>query len=173
MGFDVELLINTIIKLVFFLPIMGLVGWWLASAWLVERSLHFEEFLVGAGLWLIAFLAGVNSILHGGWGSMTILALVYGALLMLAVWEYVYWRRKELQHLQSEVARYQHAIEVDPTATGAYSLLGETHLKLRQFEEAEAALGKALELDPESRADRRMLERARRREGGPRKWWAD
>jgi tetratricopeptide (TPR) repeat protein len=155
------------------MPIMGVVAWWLFSAWFTDKSLHFEEFVVGAGLWLIAFSFGVNSILHGGWGSMTVVGVVYAALLGLAVWEYLYWRRRELQHLQRELVRYQRAIEHDPTATAAYSLLGETHLKLRQYEDAEAALEKALALDPESRKDRSLLRRAQAKEGGPPKWWAD
>ena len=170
-GLDTSLLVDTLIKLAIFLPIMGLVGWWLCSAWLVEKTLHIEEFAVGVGLWAIGFGVGVGSIIHGGWSSMTVVALVFVVLLALAVWEYDHWRRVEMKHLYSEVARYRRAIERDPTAVAAYSLLGETHLKLYQFEEAEEALGKAVEMDPEAKRERRLLEKARRREGGPPKWW--
>ncbi len=68
-------------------------------------------------------------------------------------------------------ARYQRAIERDPTAIAAYSLLGETYLKLRMFDEAEAALEQAVQMDPESKSDRSLLRRARMKEGGPAKWW--
>ncbi len=173
MGLNANLLAETILKLVVFMPVMGVVAWWLFSAWFVEKALHFEEFAVGAGLWVIAFLVGVSSILRGGWGSFTVLGFVYLALLALAAWEYVYWRRKEMEHLRREVARYQRALETDPTAVAAYSLLGQTYLKLRQFEAAEAALEKAVEMDPEGRAERSLLRRARAREGVPRRWWAD
>ena len=171
MGLDLTLLAETILKLVIFLPIMGLIGWWLFSAWFVDRALTAEEFVGGSVLLFLAFMFGVKTILLGGWGSLGIVALVYLALLTLAVWEYVHWRRVELRHLHAEIARYRRALELDPTAIGAYSLLGATHLKLSQFEEAAEALEKAVELDPESKQDRRLLERARRREGGPARWW--
>ena len=171
MGLDLTLLAETILKLVIFLPIMGLIGWWLFSAWFVDRALTAEEFVGGSVLLFLAFMFGVKTILLGGWGFFGILALVYLALLTLAIGEYVQWRRVELKHLHDELARYQRAIALDPTAIGAYSLLGATHLKLSQFEEAAAVLEKAVELDPESKQDRRLLERARRREGGPARWW--
>ena len=173
MGLDLTLLAETVLKLAIFLPMMGMIGWWLFSAWFVDRALHTDEFVVGSMLLFIAFMFGVTSIMHGGWGVFGVLAIVYVALLTLAVWEYVHWRRVELQHLHSEVIRYQRAIELDPKATGAYSLLGATYLKLYRYDEAIAMLEKALELDPESKEDRRLLARARRGEGGPERWWRE
>ena len=171
MGFDVGKLVETVAKLAIFLPVMGLVIWWLVNAWWVERALHLEEFAVGVILWSIAFSFGVRTIIEGGWGSLTIIGLVYLALLSLAVWEYLFWRHAELKHLESEVTRYQRAIDKDPTAVAAYSMLGETFLKLRQYKEAEEALEQAIKMDPESKKERRLLERAQRQDGGPSKWW--
>lgn len=171
MDFNVSLLVETVIKLIIFMPIMGLVGWWLFWAWFSDKEITAEEFGVGAVLWAVAFCIGARSIMLGGWSSFTVLGFVYLGLLTVAVSQYLHWRRVELQHLQSEVTRYQRAIEKDSTAIAAYSLLGQTYLKLRRFDEAEAALQRALEMDPESKDDRRFLEKARRREGGPPKWW--
>jgi tetratricopeptide (TPR) repeat protein len=170
-NFDLGFVFDTIIKLVIFLPPMVLVAWWLFSDWLLEKALRIEEFGVGLALWTIAFCFGLKSILAGGWSSTTIVGLVYLALLVLAVWEYLHWRKVELKHLESEVSRYQRAIAKDPTAIAAYSLLGETYLKLRLYEEAEAALEQAVQMDPESKSERRLLAKARAKEGGPTKWW--
>jgi len=164
-------MVEVAIKLAIFMPIITLIGFWLVTAWFVERTLVLEEFVVGMGLLFGAFAIGVKSIQSGTWGFLGVLGAVYVALLALAAWEYIYWRRAEMQHLKSEVARYQHAIDLDPKAIGAYSLLGQTYLKLSRFDEAREVLEKAVELDPESRPDRRLLERARIRQGGPPRWW--
>ena len=54
MGLDLALLAETILKLVIFLPIMGLIGWWLFSAWFVDRALTAEEFVGGSVLLFLA-----------------------------------------------------------------------------------------------------------------------
>jgi tetratricopeptide (TPR) repeat protein len=170
---DIAAMVEVVIKLVIFLPIVTIIGFWLFTAWFVDKTLVTEEFVIGLALLFGAFALGVKSIESGGWGFMGVLGVVYVALLMLAAWEYIYWRRAEMQHLREEVARYQHAIDIDPTAIAAYSLLGQTYLKLSRFEEAEEMLRKAVEMDPEARAERRLLERARLRQGGPPRWWSD
>jgi tetratricopeptide (TPR) repeat protein len=160
------------IKLVIFMPVMGLTAWWLFSAWL-EKVLSFEETAVGAGLWALAFVLGAISIVRGGWGFLGILGSVYVLLLALAVWEYVSARKMEQQHLQEEVVRYQQAIERDPKNAAAYAFLGAAHLKLSHFAEAEAALTKALELEPQSRMDRKLLAQARSHQPRLPRRWAD
>jgi cytochrome c-type biogenesis protein CcmH/NrfG len=56
---------------------------------------------------------------------------------------------------------YQEAIERDPANAAAHSFLAEANLKLRNFEDAALGFEKALELDPESRRDRKLLRWAR------------
>ncbi len=160
------------IKLVIFMPVMGLTAWWLFSAWL-EKVLSFEETAVGAGLWAFAFLLGAISIVRGGWGFVGVLGSVYVLLLALASWEYISARKMEQQHLREEVERYQQAIDLDPRNAAAYAFLGATYLKLSRFTEAEAMLSKALELEPESRMERRLLAQARSHQPRLPRRWAD
>lgn len=150
-------------KAAIFVPIIGLVTWWILSNWLVEQTLNAEEALIGLFFVAVAFVLGVGSIVAGGWGFLGILAFVYAGLLGLAAWQYIYWRRREHEHWVSEVDKYKHAIDRDPRNAAAYSFLGEACLRLSRFEEAQAALEIALELDPESKRDQRLLRQARER----------
>jgi tetratricopeptide (TPR) repeat protein len=155
-------IIERLFKAAILVPTLGLVSWWIFTNWL-DRTVTLQEAVIGYCLVGAAFLLGVISIIRGGWGFIGILALIYAAILALAVWEYVYWRRRERDHCQSEVARYRSAIEKDPMNAAAYSFLGENLLKLSRFEEARAELEKALELDPQSARDRRLLREAEER----------
>jgi tetratricopeptide (TPR) repeat protein len=155
-------IIERLFKAAILVPTLGLISWWIFTNWL-DHTLTLQEAVVGFSLVGAAFLLGVISIIRGGWGFIGILALVYAAILALAVWEYVYWRRRERDHCQSEVARYRSAIEKDPANAAAYSFLAENLLKLSRFDEARAALDRALELDPQSERDRRLLKQAEER----------
>jgi tetratricopeptide (TPR) repeat protein len=166
------IIVERAIKLAIFMPVMGLTAWWLFSAWL-EKSLSTEETIVGGGLWASAFILGALSIVHGGWGFMGILGSVYVLLLGLATWEYISARKMEQDHLRDEVEKYRHAIDLDPRNAAAYSFLGATYLKLSRFGEAEEMLAKALELEPESRMDRRLLTQARQHQPRLPRHWAD
>jgi tetratricopeptide (TPR) repeat protein len=159
---DALAIIERLFKAFIFVPSIGLVAWWIFSAWL-DRSIDSEEAWIGLGLLAIAFSVGVISIIAGGWGFIGIIAVVYVALLALAVYEYIYWRRRERDHYQSEVEKFKAAIERDPTNAAAHSFLGDACLRLGRFDEAEAALEIALQLDPESKKDRRLLKQARER----------
>lgn len=150
-------------KAFIFVPVIGLVTWWILSNWLVEQTLNAEEAFIGLGFVAIAFFLGVGSIIAGGWGFLGVLAIVYVAILGLVAWQYIYWRRREHEHWLSEVEKYEAAIERDPRNAAAYSFLGEACLRLSRFEEAQAALEVALELDPESKRDRRLLSQAKER----------
>ena len=155
-------IIERIFKAMIFVPMIALVGWWLFTNWL-DRTLSLEETVTGFFLLGAAFVLGVISIISGGWGFLGVIAVVYLALVALLVWEYIYWRRREREHHLSEIARYQQAIEQDPTNAAAYSFLGENLLSLRRFDEAQEAVEKALQLDPESKRDRRLLRLAKER----------
>ncbi len=173
MGQDTLIIIvERAIKLVIFMPIMGLTAWWLFSAWL-EKALSFEEVVIGGALWCSAFVLGAISIVHGGWGFLGVLSMVYVLLLALAVWEYISARKIDQQHLQDEVERYRHAIDLDPRNAAAYSFLGATYLKLSRFAEAEEILLRALELEPESRMDRKLLAQARGHQARLPQHWTD
>ena len=154
-------IIERLFKAAIFVPTLGLVSWWIFTNWL-DRTLTLQEAAIGFCLVGAAFLLGVISIITGGWGFVGILALVYAAILALAVWEYVYWRRRERDRCLSEVGRYRSAVEKDPMNAAAHSFLGENLLKLRCFDEARAALEKALALDPECKRDQRLVRLARR-----------
>ena len=154
--------IERIFKAMIFVPMIGLVGWWLFTNW-IDRTLSLEEAVTGLFLLGAAFVLGVISIISGGWGFLGVIAVVYLALVALLVWEYIYWRRREREHHLSEIARYQQAVEQDPTNAAAYSFLGENLLSLRRFDEAQVAVEKALQLDPESKRDRRLLRLAKER----------
>jgi cytochrome c-type biogenesis protein CcmH/NrfG len=52
-------------------------------------------------------------------------------------------------------------IERDPKNASAFSYLGQTYLKLGKYDEAVAALEKAIELAPDSRYDKNYLRAAR------------
>jgi tetratricopeptide (TPR) repeat protein len=156
-------IIERLFKAAVFVPVMALVAWWILTSWM-DGTLTLQEAVVGWGLCGAAFLVGVVSIVRGGWGFLGVLAFVYVALLAVVVWEYIYWRRSEKDHLAAEVGKYEEAIARDPGNAAAYSFLGEVHLRLGEFEEAAAALEKALELDPESKRDRRLLRQARERQ---------
>ncbi|MFB3881122.1 MAG: tetratricopeptide repeat protein [Armatimonadota bacterium] len=155
-------IIERTLKALVFVPTIGLVGWWILSGWL-DRTLGAEEAFVGMGLLLVAFALGVGSIVRGGWGFLGVIAVVYLALMALAAHEYTYWRRREHDHYVDEVSRYKAAIERDPRNAAAYSFLAQACLRLGRFDEAEAALEIALELDPDSKKDRRLLRLARER----------
>jgi tetratricopeptide (TPR) repeat protein len=155
--------IERFFKALIFVPIIGLVTWWILSNWLVEQTLKAEEALIGLFFVAVAFFLGVSSIVAGGWGFLGVLAFVYLGLLALGVWQYVYWRRREHEHWLSEVDKYRDAIDRDPRNAAAYSFLGEACLRLSRFEEAQAALEMALELDPASKRDQRLLRQARER----------
>lgn len=171
MGSEVPaVVVERAIKLVIFISVMGMVAWWLFSAWL-EKALSLNEAAIGGGLWAFAFMLGAISIVNRGWGFLGILGLVYVLLLALACWEYISARKMEQDHLREEVEKYRHAIELDPKNIAAYSFLGATYLKLSRFEEAEEMLQTALELDPESKLDRRLLAQARGHQSRlPRHW---
>jgi tetratricopeptide (TPR) repeat protein len=160
-------IIERLFKAAIFVPTMALIAWWVFAAWL-DRTLDLREAAIAAALLAAAFVLGVISIVRGGWSFMSILGLVYAALLALVCWEYIYWRRRERDHLLAAVTRYREAIEKDPANAAAYSFLGRTLLKLRCFEQAAEALEHALALDPASRSDRDLLELARQGRGRPR-----
>jgi tetratricopeptide (TPR) repeat protein len=155
-------IIERLFKALIFVPTIGLVGWWIFTNWL-DRTLSLEETVIASLLLGAAFALGVVSIIAGGWGFLGVIAIVYLALVALLVWEYIYWRRREREHHLSEIARYQQAVEQDPTNAAAYSFLGENLLRLRRFEDAQEAVEKALQLDPESKRDRRLLRLAKER----------
>jgi tetratricopeptide (TPR) repeat protein len=160
MGQDIVAIIERLFKAFIFVPCIALIAWWLFSAWL-ENLLSLGEAAVGLTLLAGAFVLGVTSIVSGGWGFLGILAIIYILLLSILVWEYVYWRRREHQHLLDEVGKYQDAIALDPKNAAAYSFLGNTHLALGNPDEAIAAIEQALALDPESHTDRSLMIRAR------------
>jgi tetratricopeptide (TPR) repeat protein len=155
-------IIERTFKALIFVSILGLIAWWIFTNWL-EGALAVEEAVIGFGLTALAFCLGVSSIVAGGWGFLGILAFVYLGLLALGVWQYVYWRRREHEHWLSEIDKYRDAIDRDPRNAAAYSFLGEACLRLSRFEEAQAALEMALELDPASKRDQRLLRQARER----------
>jgi len=159
---DLELvaIIERVFKAAILVPIMALIGWWPLTNWL-DRTLSARDALVGLGLCGVASVLGIMLIVRGGWGFLGIASLLYVALLAVACWEYTDRRRRERQRLLDEVARCREVIERDPSNGAAYSFLGEAHLRLRNFQEAAIALEKALEIDPESKRDRRLLRLAR------------
>jgi len=159
---DLIAIIERLFKALIFVPTIGLVAWWIFSAWL-DRTLGAQEAWIGLGLLATAFALGVISIIAGGWGFLGIIALVYLAVVALTAHEYTYWRRREHDHYLAEVERYKAAIERDPSNAAAYSFLGESCLRLGRFDEAEAAFELALELDRESKRDRRLLRLAQQR----------
>jgi tetratricopeptide (TPR) repeat protein len=159
---DALAVLERTIKAMIFVPTLGLVAWWILSGWL-DRTLGSEEALIGMGLLLVAFALGVTSIIAGGWGFLGVIAVVYLALMSLAAYQYIYWRRREREHYLSEVDRYRSAIERDPSNAAAYSFLGQACLRLGRFDEAEAALETALELDRESKKDQHLLRLAKER----------
>ena len=163
MSQDAMAIIERLFKGAVFVPVMVLVAWWTLTSWM-DRTLTLQEAMLGWGLCGAAFLVGVVSIIRGGWGFLGVAAFVYVALLAVVAWEYIYWRRSEREHLAAEVEKYEEAIGRDPGNAAAYSFLGEAHLRLGEFEEAVAALEKALELDPESKRDHRLLRQARGRQ---------
>jgi len=159
---DLIAIIERLFKALIFVPTIALVAWWIFSAWL-DRTLGAQEAWIGLGLLATTFALGVISIIAGGWGFLGIIALVYLAVVALTAYEYTYWRRREHEHYLAEVERYKAAIERDPSNAAAYSFLGEACLRLGRFDEAEAAFELALELDPESKRDHRLLRLARQR----------
>ena len=156
-------IIERLFKAALFIPVIGLVAWWIANNWLVEQTLNATEALVGFAIVGTAFSLGIMAIVSGGWGFLGLIALVYLVVVAVAAWEYIYWRRREKEHYLEEIERYKDAIERDPSNAAAYSFLGQVCLRLSRFDEAEAALEKAVELDPQSKRDRQFLERARER----------
>jgi cytochrome c-type biogenesis protein CcmH/NrfG len=159
---DLIAIIERLFKALIFVPTIALVAWWIFSAWL-DRTLGAQEAWIGLGLLATAFALGVISIIAGGWGFLGIIALVYLAVVVLAAYEYTYWRHRERDHYLAEVERYKEAIKRDPSNVAAYSFLGEACLRLGRFDEAEAAFELALELDPDSKRDRRLLQLAQQR----------
>ncbi len=167
---DAMAIIEGLFKAFIFVPTMGLIAWWIFAAWM-DRTLGGQEAWIGFGLLAIAFMAGVFSIRSGGWGFLGIIAVVYSLLLAIIAHEYVYWRRREREHYEAEIEKFRDAIERDPSNAAAFSYLAEACLHLGRFEEAEAAVEMALELDPDSKKDRRLLKLAqehRRQFGRPR-----
>jgi len=155
-------IIERLFKALIFVPTIALVGWWIFANYL-DRTLTIQEAFFGFLLLGVAFVLGVVSIVAGGWGFFGIMAIVYLAILALVTWEYVYWRRREKEHHLAEVEKLRNAIEKDPANAAAYSFLGENLVRLSRFEEAQEMFEKALELDPESKRDRRLLRQARER----------
>jgi tetratricopeptide (TPR) repeat protein len=155
-------ILERVFKAGIFVPVIALIAWWLLSSWL-DRALTTKDVLIGYALLALASLFGLTSIVRGGWGFLGTLAFVYCALLAAACWQYIDWRRREKQRLLEDVARYREAIARDPSNAAAHSFLGETHLKLRDFDDATAALERALELDPKSKRDKELLRQARER----------
>ena len=169
---DVAAIVERLFKAAIFVPVLGLVAWWLFTSWL-DRLITLQELAAGLGLLAGALFAGVALIVRGGWGFLGVIALVYLALVALAAWEYIYWRKHERERLLAEIEKYQEAAVDDPHNAAAHSFLGAAHLQLGNFEEAQAALEKAVELDPDSSRDRALLERARNRQPRVPKRWAE
>jgi tetratricopeptide (TPR) repeat protein len=160
MSGEVVAIVERLFKAFIFVPCMALIAWWVFSSWL-DRTLKASEAAIGLALLAGAFLLGVVSIITGGWGFLGVLAFLYLAALGMVAWEYVYWRRRDKQHLLEEVKKYEQAISLDPRNAAAYSFLGKTHLALGNMDEAAAALEQALALDPESHTDRSLLREVR------------
>ncbi len=156
-------IIEGLFKAAILVPTIGYVAWWIATNWLVEQTLTDLEGIIGLSFVGTAFLLGVVSIVTGGWGFLVIIAFVYLVVVSVVAWEYTYWRKREKEHYLESIEQYKEAIERDPTNAAAYSFLGQVCLRLSRFDEAEAALEKAVELDPKSKRDRALLEQARER----------
>jgi len=157
---EIVAIVERLFKAFIFVPCMALIAWWLFSAWL-DSTLTLGEAAVGTTLLAGAFLVGVVSIVSGGWGFLGVLGFIYLALLGILAWEYIYWRRRERQHLLKAVETYEAAIESDPQNAAAYSFLGKTLLALRRVDEAVTAIERAVALDPESKKDGNLLRDAR------------
>jgi tetratricopeptide (TPR) repeat protein len=155
-------------KAAILVPVIGAIAWWLFSNW-VDGTLNGREAGVGLALLAGAFVLGAMSIASGGWGLLSVLALVYAGLVGLAVWEYSALRQREREQMRERVEACREAIERDPRNAGAWSYLGEAYLRLGEFEAARESLERALELDPKSRRDQRLLREAR--EGRARVRW--
>ena len=152
-------ILEGLFKAFIFVPCMALIAWWLFAN-LMDKILTFAEAAIGALLLFAAFILGVISMAAGGWGFLGILAVIYTLLLVLACWEYIFWRKREIQHWLDEIDRYVNAADRDPNNAAAYSFLGQAHMKLGNFDDAVAAFEKALELEPESKQDKSLLKRA-------------
>ncbi|MBN1459318.1 MAG: tetratricopeptide repeat protein [Armatimonadetes bacterium] len=154
-------IIVRVFKAFVFVPVIALVAWWIISNWLVEQTLNTSEAAIGLSFVAVAFFLGWASISSGGWGFLAVLAFIYVAGLSLLAWQYIYWRQREKEYYLGQVEKFHEAIEQDPSNIAAYSFLGEAYLRLGEFAEAEAALETALEMDPESKRDRRLLQLAK------------
>lgn len=157
-------IIERLFKAAILVPTIGLVAWWIISNWLVEQTITYKEALIGFVIVSTSFFLGIASIVSGGWGFLGIIAFVYLIVISVITWEYTYWRRREKEHCLEEIEKYRAAIERDPANAAAYSFLGQVCLRLSRFEEAEAALEKAVELDPKAKRDRALLKQAREKQ---------
>ncbi len=155
-------IVERLFKGLFLASSLGVVAWLLFTSWM-ERVLNLGEFCIGLALLTGAFLLGVLTILRGGWGFLGVIGMVIAALLGLAVWDYIFWKKHERQCLLDRIERGRELIDIDPKNAVAYSIMGKSLLQMERYDEAVAALEKAVELDPESRKDARLLEHARKR----------
>jgi len=71
-------------------------------------------------------------------------------------------RRRKQRLIERNIQRYQHALNFDPKNVAAHSYLGDTYMKLAQFNLAIEHYEKALELDPKLSVEKHKLERAQR-----------
>lgn len=155
-------IIERIYKAAILVPVLAVTGWWVVTNWM-EGTLQLRQAVIALALLAAAFSIGVVWIASGGWSFLSLLVVIYAALVGFAVWGYTAVRNCERSQLLEQVDACRETLEADPGNGGAWSYLGEAYLRLRRFEEAQEALERALELDPESRRDRALLQQARER----------
>jgi len=136
-------------------------GHMILSALFARKITGREAFLLASGLLVLLFLC-VSMALRGGPGVILLLLAVAGAALAFRLLALAADRRLTKGIVEEEIAKYQHAMEVDPSNTAAHSLLADTYRRIGQLEPAIEEYQAALSLDSSLRQERYWLERLRR-----------
>ena len=108
---------------------------------LSERFLYLASvfLLVPIGLLVARAWSSSNT---GRWAALSGLVLVIAALLWISDWRARIWRR--------DLSLWQHAVLEEPDRSAYWDRLGMSYLERRQWNEAENALRRAVQLDSKS-----------------------
>lgn len=135
-------------------------AYWILSGWLDRRLSGREAFALGFGLLALLFYS-ISLALGNGPGILILAGVVFGAALLLKGLARYADRSITKQMDDTDIAKYQQAIEQYPDNPHPHSLLADVYRRLGRNALAAEEYTLALELDPSLKEERYWLEKMR------------
>ncbi len=140
------------ILLVFELLIIGIQVWYILSL-RTDGEIGNQRFVILLLISLLSLLVVITPFVGvrvaPGFLIFVFLFLPIISLKISQYWENKQGEKMETEEIREKIGRWEHTIQKDPEFAGAYTCLGDLHLKLGEKDKALAYYKKALSLKPE------------------------